>query len=282
MGSSTTREDYYDGGTNSGSRAEQTQQGVVPGVVTGNTSTYSVNYTAPETADTLLDRQMMSMFGRRATASEKTEFRKQLSAAEKRYATRGGSSATGSTSKAYTFSTEAFVYEYATSLATNYVRSGIELGGEAGQTYNNLKSYAAEMGISLQEATAIQDALSVINGQADETSLMDAYRNRAIALYGGLAEQLKANPKLTVRQAAGDYINLMVKYLDVNPSTVDLQDNTLLKALTSTKDGKPYAKSLNEFALDLRNDYRFQYGTMAHGEAINLGQAIGRGFGAIA
>lgn len=243
----------------------------------------SYNYTAKETAGTIIDQQFQQLFGRRATASEKAAFAKQLKAAEKKYHSSqkdvGGKGWSKSTSTSYTFSTDAFALEYATKMAVNIIKSGKELGGKAGETYLALKTYADNMGITFDEGSGVKDTLDTITGKKDETNLKQDYRNRAISLYGGLSQRLTDNPELTVRQAASDYINTMSKMLDIDPENISLFDNTLSKALTATKDNKPYTKTLNEFRADLRADNRFQYSTMAHEEAANLGQSMARAFG---
>lgn len=257
----------------------------VPGSGTSSFSSKdkSFNFTAKETAGTIVDQQFQQLFGRRATAAEKSAFFKKLRAAEKKYSTtqkgKSGKGYSSSTSTSYTFSTEAFALEYATSMAIDIIKSGKELGGDAGKTYLGLKTYADNMGITFNEKTGVKEALNVILGKKDETKLKQEYRNRAISLYGGLSQRLMDNPELTVRDAATDYINTMSKMLDIDPVNISLFDNTLSKALTATKDGKPYTKTLNEFRADLRADNRFQYSTMAHEEATNLGQSMARAFG---
>lgn len=274
--------------------ADQTRQGLPnPDATTGSSSystkskSKSFQYTAKESAMSMLDQQMQQLFGRRATAKEKASFYKSLHAAEKKYASTnksvGGGTSTSrwdkSTSKSYSFSAPDFAYEYSVNLATNIIKSGKELGGKAGETYNSLKTYADDMGITFNEGTGVRDTLNAITGKSDETKLKNDYRNRAISLYGGLSQRLTDNPTLTVRQAASDYINTMAQMLDINPDGVSLFDNTLSKALTAHKDGKPYTKTLNEFRADLRADNRFQYSTMAHQEATNLGKSLARSFG---
>jgi hypothetical protein len=264
----------------------------------------SYSFTPKVSAYSQLDQQMITLFGRRATLKEKAAYFKVLRAAEKRYAskskskssesggtssttdaegnTSGGSSSSGSTSStstSYSFDTGAFLYEYSVGLATKYIQEGKSLGGLAGTTLNNLKTYASEMGVVLSDSSAIGQTLDVILGKGDETTVKNDYRKRAIALYGSLADALNKNPALTVREAAQDYIQTMASMLDLNADKITLFDNTLSKALTATKDSKPYTKTLNEFRADLRADTRFQYGTMAQQEAKNLGSSFAKAFG---
>lgn len=243
--------------------------------------------TPKETAYAQLDQDMIKSFGRRATAKEKSAYFKALNAAEKKYATisKGKTSygAGGATSvdqsTNYLFDATSFRYEFVVGLASAYIKSGKEVGGAAGDTIAELKSYAADMGIALNDATAVTDALKATKGEGDLTSIKQSYRDRAISLYGSLADQLTADPKLTVRTAAADYIDVMATMLDLNPNTITLSDNTLQKALNATKDNKPYKKNRSEFMMDLRGDTRFPTSTFAKQEARNLASSLGKAFG---
>jgi hypothetical protein len=268
----------------------------------------SYSFTPRESANSQLDQQMQKLFGRRATTKEKAAYFKALNAAEKKYAsvtkgksserggtssttdadgnTSGGSSSSGqssSVSTSYSFDQASFLYEYSVSLATKYIQQGKTLGGDAAIAFNNIKTYASDMGIVLGDKSAVAETLNIILGKKDESIVKGDYRKRAIAMYGGLASRLNENPALTVREAAADYIETMSTMLDIGTKNITLFDNTLSKALTATKDGKPYTKTLNEFRADLRADNRFQYSTMAQQEAKNLGSSFAKalGFGAV-
>lgn len=257
----------------SGSYTSSTRPGDLPATDNGSGSggSYvSTSLTPKESAATQLDQQMIQFFGRRATAAEKSAYVKMLNAAEKKYSTRGS----GGKTTDYAFDRSSFLYDYVTSLASNEIKAGKELGGQAGQLYRNVKTQADLMGIPLSEESALNTSIQIVTGQKDETSIMEDFRKRAVSLYAGLADRLNADPNLTVRDAAGDYIETMAKYLDLNPKNISLFDPTLTKAINFTRDGKPATKTMSEFLTDIRSDERFQYGTMAHQEARNLGANI--------
>jgi hypothetical protein len=235
---------------------------------------------------------MILLFGRRATAAEKATYYRALNVAEKHYATVSGGSSHGGQTKSgdsydssssastnYLFDKNSFIFEFTSNLAGNYIKAGKPLGGKAGQTYDNLKSYAAAMGVSDDDKTILKNTLKVIKGVSDETALKTDYRKRAISLYGGLADSLTRDPSLTVKEAASDYINIMSNMLDINSNNISLHDPTLSKALNASKDGKPYAMNLNEFSSTLRDDSRFQFSTMAHEEARTLASSFASAFG---
>ena len=238
----------------------------------GSGSYTSVTITPRESANAQLDQEMMRLFGRRATQAEKSDFYRQLNKLEKQYATRGG----GGYSTNYQFDKGAFINEYVRGVAGGQLQAGKELGGQSGQLFRNIKSYADNMGIPMSDDSVLGTVLKIVNGEKDETTIMEDFRKRAISLYAGLADRLNADPELTVREAAGDYIEMMSKYFDVNPNNISLFDTTLTKAINFTRDGKPATKTMSEFIADLRSDDRFQYGTMAHEEARNLGSSIAR------
>lgn len=248
----------------------------------------SFSITPKENAYSELDQQMIALFGRRATLKEKSAYYRGLNAAEKHYATRSGdtstSTSTGSTSSGtttnYLFNKDDFLFEFTANLADTYIKAGKPLGGKAGQVYQDFKSYAASMGVSDDDKTALKNTIKVIRGKADSISIKDNMRKRAISLYGGLADALQRDPTLTVKEAAGDYINIMSNMLDINSNNISLHDPTLSKALNAQKkNGKPYAMNLSEFTSMLRGDARFQYSTMAHTEAANLANSFAKAFG---
>lgn len=248
-------------------------EGMAPPATTAGSGSYSkFSITPRDSAYSQLDQEMIKLFGRRATGAEKTEFYRQLNKVEKQYASRGS----GSTSTDYLFDKGAFLNEYVVSLAQGQLQVGKQLGGTSGATFRNIKSYADQMGIPMSDESALSTALQITKGEKDETTVMEDFRQRAIGLYAGLADRLNSNPDLTVRDAASDYIELMGKYLDINPKNVSLFDSTLTKAINFSRDGKPATKSMSEFISDLRGDERFQYGTMAHTEARNLGSSIAK------
>ena len=244
---------------------------------TGTDTRFSI--TPKENAYSELDRTMIDLFGRRASASEKSAYYQALHTAEKHYATTSTSTDTSSTTTNYLFDKDSFLFEFTANLADTYIKAGKELGGKAGQTYQNLKTYAGAMGVSDDDKTTLKNTIKVIKGSADETSLKASMRKRAISLYGGLSEALNNDPTLTVKEAASDYINIMSNMLDINAQGISLHDPTLTKAINATKDGKPYAMNLNEFTSLLRNDARFQYSTTAHNEARDLASSFAQAFG---
>lgn len=257
-------------------------------------SNTSVGITPKESAYSQLDQTMIKLFGRRATTIEKSTYYKSLNTAEKHYATVTNSSSNSHPNKAgdadisvgsssstnYLFDSSSFLFEFTANLASNYIKEGKTLGGVAGQTYDNLKTYATSMGLSNDDKSIIKSTIGIMKGTTDETSIKNAYRKRAISLYGSLAENLKADPTLTVRDAATDYINIMSNMLDINTGNISLHDPTLSKALNATnKDGKPYVMNLNEFTSNLRDDSRFQFSTTAHEEARTLASSFASAFG---
>lgn len=254
--------------------------------VTGKSKTTSIVLTPKDDAYSELDREMIALFGRRATASEKSAYYKGLNAAEKHYATvtrstekDGDIPTTETTGTNYAFSKDNFLFEFTSNLADTYIKAGKPLGGKAGEAYQQLKAYSAAMGVSDDDKTALKNTIKIVRGQADVVSLKEGMRKRAISLYGGLADALQRDPTLTVKEAASDYINIMSNMLDINANSISLHDPTLSKALNATKDGKPYAMNLNEFTTQLRSDARFQYSTMAHQEARDLASQFAQAFG---
>lgn len=74
-------------------------------------------------------------------------------------------------------------------------------------------------------------ALQLAKGETSLEKLQAQFNAKAAELYPLFGERLKANPTLTVMDLAQPYISRMVKYWEVDPSTIDLDNPDLDKFL---------------------------------------------------
>ena len=74
-------------------------------------------------------------------------------------------------------------------------------------------------------------ALQLAKGETSLEKLQAQFNAKAAELYPLFGERLKANPTLTVMDLAQPYIGRMVKYWEVDPSTIDLDNPDLDKFL---------------------------------------------------
>lgn len=286
--------------------------GAVPGTKVTSTSSSSsrsksesFSFTPRESAYSQLDQIMFNLFGRRANATEKANYYKQLSAAEKRYSTKGGSrgssgssslstvdasgnttyndiggSSSESTSIDMAFDKQSFLFEYSIGLAQNYIKEGQVLGGQAGKDYQDLQDYSRNMGLTYSQGSLLNKTINSVVMGKDVIAMKQEMRDYAANLYPSFSDFLKTNKDKTIRDAVDQYIEVAAQMLDIPSTKIDLNDKAMQKLLNAqTKDGQPYLKNKVEFMNDLRDDSRFQYGSYARTEARELANGLAKAMG---
>lgn len=285
--------------------------GAIPGTKVTSTSSsgsrsksQSFSFTPKESAYSQLDQMIFNLFGRRASASEKSAYYKQLNAAEKRYGSKGGSrGGSGSTSTSTTdaagntvynetggstsastsidmaFDKQSFLFEYSIGLAQNYIKQGQVLGGQAGTNYQDLQDYSRNMGLTYSQGSLLDKTINSVVMGKDVIAMKQEMRDHAANLYPPFADFLKTNKDKTIRDAVDQYVEVAAQMLDVPSTKIDLNDKAMQKLLNAQKDGQPYLKNKVEFMNDLRDDSRFQYGTYARTEAKDLASGLAKAMG---
>lgn len=257
----------------------------------------SLSITPKETAYSQIDQEFLKLFGRRASTEVKRAYYNSLNSYEKKYATRsrsGGSSgttydATGnsissssdrSSSTNFAFDAGLFLQDFVLKYAQSEIVSGKQLGGLAGQNYATTAQYAADMGVSTNPQSLLKDTMDLISGSTDLVKLQNSYRERAAIKYSAYADLIKNNPGKSLRDLTIDQLDTVSKLIDVNVNNLSFDDTIVNKILSSSKDGKGYIMNNSEIAEFVRkNDQRFQYGTVAHTEAAQLGASFSSAFG---
>jgi len=257
----------------------------------GSSSGRSTGITPKVSAESQLDQILVKLLGRRGTVAEKSAYVKGLNALQKQYATISSGSSSSKTTKknvdtssssssstSYSFDENSYLLNYAEQIAGKTIAAGKPLGGTAGDAYNTLVKYANDMGLS--SADALSNTIKIAKGDTDQTKVQNGMQKRAVALYGSFSDQLKADPTLTLKDAAQDYTNTMSQMLDIPVNSIKLTDPTISRALQATDaSGKPRMMTTNEFGNLLRDDHRFQYGAMAHKEAIDMASSFASAMG---
>lgn len=286
--------------------------GAIPGTKVTSTSSsgsrsksQSFSFTPKESAYSQLDQMIFNLFGRRASASEKSAYYKQLNAAEKRYGSKGGSrGGSGSTSTSTTdaagntvynetggstststsidmaFDKQSFLFEYSIGLAQNYIKKGQVLGGQAGTNYQDLQDYSRNMGLTYSLGSLLNKTINSVVMGKDIVAMKQEMRDHAANLYPSFSDFLKTNKDKTIRDAVDQYVEVAAQMLDVPSTKIDLNDKAMQKLLNAqTKEGQPYLKNKVEFMNDLRDDSRFQYGGFARTEAKDLASGLAKAMG---
>ena len=86
-------------------------------------------------------------------------------------------------------------------------------------------------GLEFSDKEVTNYALQLAKGEIDLDKLQSQFNAKAAELYPLFADRLKANPNLTVMDLAQPYVNRMVKFWEVDPSTIDLSNPDLDKFL---------------------------------------------------
>lgn len=148
--------------------------------------------------------------------------------------------------------------------------------GEAGANADALRKTANANGYKLSDSQLQQWNQAIGKGDQTVANYGDFMRRQAALMFPSFSDELHAGSDMT--DVANPYINAMADTLELNPNTINLQDPTLRKALSTTdpKTGKPAAMGIADFEQSLRNDARWQTTTNAKQTAATTVLGIGR------
>jgi hypothetical protein len=121
------------------------------------------------------------------------------------------------------------------------------IGGQAGQIYNTLRTYASQMGVQVSDNQIKTYAQYVTRGLSDMTGIMNQLMGQAAGKYPVFAQQIQAGA--TVKDLIDPYVQVMAKELDMDPKTIDATNPLIQRALNQRDaQGKPsQAMSLTDF-----------------------------------
>ena len=124
-----------------------------------------------------------------------------------------------------------------------------------------LRDWARNYGVDLGNEWFTSWVNKIILSPADaysETDALNEIIKLSRELYPVFSEQINGN--VTVRDAAGGFLQRMARLLEIDTETIDLNDPLLQKALTGRdENGKPRVPSLYDFASMVRQDDRWQH-----------------------
>lgn len=150
--------------------------------------------------------------------------------------------------------------------------------GEAANTINDLKTKASEYGILYSPDWYNQSTRKILTGEIDQDTIDQQIRDLAKSQFPTLSAQIDEG--YTVKQIASPYIQSMAAILEIDPTTIGLQDLTIKQALTGVDmDGKPTTKPLWMFEQDLRKDPRWNYTKNAQETTMGVARRVLQDFG---
>jgi hypothetical protein len=151
--------------------------------------------------------------------------------------------------------------------------------GEAGKNIQAIRELAKRNGYKIPKGKLDEWATAIARGDATVDDLGMKFRKNAAAMYPGLADRLNAGEDL--EDLASPYKDTMSRLLEVPSDEIDLNDNTLRKALSHTDThGKAAPMPIYNFEDAVRKDSRWQYTDNARneimGQVLNLGRSFGK------
>lgn len=138
------------------------------------------------------------------------------------------------------------------------VPGGKQLGGDALQTADSLKSYANSFGMSYSPSQYDKWTRDIFTGAITIDDLKNQVRVDAASAYPVYADQI--NKGVTLDSLASAYKTSIANILEVDPDSVSWTNPHLRKALQAVgPDGKPYVKPIWQFEKELRNTVEWEY-----------------------
>jgi hypothetical protein len=177
----------------------------------------------------------------------------------------------------------------ANAFAKNYLWAKVNIGDPKTlptsviNQIDSLRQVAKANGLGyLSDKELANYAVQLSKGEVDLTSLQKDFNAKAAELYPLFAERLRANPNLTVKDLVQPYVNLMAKWWEIDPSTVELDDSDLDKFIRPDGTaGKVPMGSIPDFVNYLKNHPNAEKTSWANDSARDLATGFGRisGFG---
>jgi len=150
--------------------------------------------------------------------------------------------------------------------------------GPAGKYFVQVKSLAANNGISLSDSAATDYATKIAAGTLDPNTAYNTIRESAAAAFPALADKIQAG--VDVKTLADPYIQSMSNILEIPSTGIDLFDPKIRSAMAYTlPDGKVGTKSIYDFEKELRQDPRWQFTDNARQQASSVATTVLKDFG---
>jgi hypothetical protein len=158
---------------------------------------------------------------------------------------------------------QAAILEYLQNYKTaKGVRVGVDTtAGQAGSAVDELQKMADAYGyVPSDKDFYAKAAAHAAFGQGDITDYQNMIREAAASKYPVFRDRLLSGA-VTVRDIASPYIDSMARTLELSPDDIDLQDESIQKAISAQYDdkGEPVTQSVWQFTKDLKNDPRWQF-----------------------
>lgn len=154
------------------------------------------------------------------------------------------------------------------------------LAGAGGEFQSKMASMAWSNGVKLDNNWYMNYYRMILQGVSTEQQAMQDIRNKAAAMFPGFRDQIMAGQNMI--DIASPYLQGMSSILEINPSSLDLFDQTIVGAL-NYKDSKGVtgAKPLWQFEVDLRKDQRWLKTSNAREGLFGVAHKVAQDFGVL-
>lgn len=244
----------------------------------GPSTSVSIQQFDKDTAATIVDAALLTVFGRKATDAEKNSFFKQLNQAAKagtitKTTRKGGKTVTTTTQK---FDQKGFIDKYTGTVLEGMLagQEQLDLSGEAGRIQDTLRQYSNDMGVIRSDKDILSDVRRIVKGEVTAEDAANEVRKQSVVLYKNFADRLNANPNLTVRDLANPYIKLMADTFEMDMNNISLTDATIQGVLSQEK-----LPAQGDFYKQLRQDARYRNTTTAQREASSFATGLASAMG---
>lgn len=151
--------------------------------------------------------------------------------------------------------------------------------GQAGMYEHSMRKYAEDMGVDVNQQSIKNYAQLMIKGVSTQQDFQNFIKDQAVSSYPAYEDQIK-NGGMTVKDIANPYIQMMAQNLEINPSTIGVNDPTIMQGINGLDDsGKPVGRTMTEFQDMLRGDPRWRSTQQAQNQVMNIGNQVLKNMG---
>ena len=150
--------------------------------------------------------------------------------------------------------------------------------GDIKTTSDSLKALAMANGVEMSDNYFESAAKSVASNASQLDYWENQIREQSASKFPVFGEQIKMG--VNVVDLASGYVRTMAETLELNPATINLNDPTILGALTNyNEQGKPYAMNLGEFKQKLRERPEYMMTDKAQNDVTSITSEVMKMFG---
>lgn len=147
------------------------------------------------------------------------------------------------------------------------------LRGKAGIFEHNMRGYADQMGVTLNDDAYKNQAQMMARGLSTQDDFQQFIRDQSISSFPAFRDQI--NGGQTMKNIANPYIQMMAQNLELNPNNIGLKDPLIMSGLNGLDaQGNPTGRTLTQFGDLLRGDPRWRSTQQAMDKSMNVGRQV--------